>query len=72
MPVKGFEYVDPCRCPECKGECTFKVPRKWFMCRPCVRGYHVGPCPAFVPQPFPRIQLECAECGYEDPDHQAA
>lgn len=66
---RGIDYVDPCRCLECAGACTFKVPKKWFQCNPCSKGYHVGPCESFIEERFPQMQPECARCGYWLEDH---
>lgn len=67
--VRGYEYVDPCRCLECAGDCTFKVPKRWFQCNPCSKGFHLAPCERFVPGFPAHLVLECEDCGYWEVDH---
>lgn len=73
MPLRryGYDLTEPCQCPDCAGECTSLISKKWVMCRPCAKGFHVAPCEAFV-EPFPAHMLvECERCGYEKGEHAA-
>jgi len=69
VATRAEPLTEPCKCVVCAGECSFKVPKRWFQCRPCVLGYHIASCEGFVEQQFPKLQPECARCGYERPDH---
>lgn len=68
----GYELTEPCQCRECAGECTSLIPKKWYVCNPCAKGYHVAPCEAFVEDYPPHMIPECKRCGYEKGEHADA
>ena len=67
--LSRIPLVDPCRCLNCAGSCERKVPKKWFQCNTCSKGFHGLPCEAYQADRFPLIVPECEECGLLEAEH---